>query len=301
MTKYAAAGDEPRVTFRGLDELWFQVSGTVCNLACTHCFISCSPQNRSFGFLSLDAVEQGLAAGVRQGVKEYYFTGGEPFLNRDLPEMLERTLAVGPASVLTNGTVLKEEWLRQLQSADERSLYSLEFRVSIDGSTPAMNDPVRGAGAFARAMYGVEQLLAFGFLPIITMTRIWEESEDGNVLDEFREVLRARGYRFPRIKVLPSLKLGAEAARTRGYDRFERITPEMWRDYDDAQLICSHSRVITDRGVYVCPILLETPAARLSDRLEDSFRPFPVVHGACYTCWQSGAICTNPSAVRREA
>ncbi len=47
----------PRVKLRSLDELWFQVSGTLCNLECTHCFISCSPHNDSFGYLSLEEVE----------------------------------------------------------------------------------------------------------------------------------------------------------------------------------------------------------------------------------------------------
>ena len=34
-------GDAPRVALQSLDTLWFQVGGTVCNLACTHCFVSC--------------------------------------------------------------------------------------------------------------------------------------------------------------------------------------------------------------------------------------------------------------------
>ena len=27
--------------------------------------------------------------------------------------------------------------------------------------------------------------------------------------------------------------------------------------FDEGQLICHHSRVVTDRGVFVCPILIE--------------------------------------------
>ena len=67
-----------------LDDLWFQVAGTLCNLDCTHCFISCSPHNHTFGFLDLATVRRVLDESVALGVKEYYFTGGEPFLNRDM-------------------------------------------------------------------------------------------------------------------------------------------------------------------------------------------------------------------------
>ncbi len=291
----------PRITLRSLDELWFQVAGTLCNLECTHCFISCSPHNDSFGYLSLEDVAKTLGESTAWGVKEFYFTGGEPFLNRDLVPMLERTLQYGPATVLTNGTVLKPEWLERLGDAEAASLYSLEFRVSIDGPTPEINDPIRGPGTFARAMRGVAVLSEFGFLPIITMTRTWEETQDSEILGRFREVLKEHGCARPRLKILPRLKIGAEAGRTEGYHPLERVTAELMAGYDASQLICSHSRVVTDRGVYVCPILLDAPDARLGETLEEAGRDFPLAHGACFTCYLYGAICTNPSARNHES
>src|SRR5436309_378147 len=155
----------PEAPLAHLDDLWFQVAGTLCNLECTHCFISCGPHNRQFGFLDLETVVRALDESVALGVKEYYFTGGEPFLNRDMPAILELTLQHGPATVLTNGTVLKDDWLRRLRAAEDASLYSLEFRVSMDGFTAAENDPVRGAGTFDRILHGVRTLLAHDFLP----------------------------------------------------------------------------------------------------------------------------------------
>src|SRR5438445_12930844 len=141
----------PRVPLAHLAHLWFQVAGTLCNLTCRHCFISCSPHNHTFGFLDLETVHRALDASVRLGVKEYYFTGGEPFLNRDMVPILELTLHYGPASVLTNGTVFKDEWLARLRVAEDASPYSLEFRVSLDGFTPDANAPVRGPRTLARA------------------------------------------------------------------------------------------------------------------------------------------------------
>src|SRR5436305_1294315 len=123
----------PVVPLVHLDDLWFQVAGTVCNLTCRHCFISCSPHNHNFGFLDLETIRRRLEESVSLGVKEYYFTGGEPFLNPDMTAILELTLHYGPATVLTNGTVFKDAWLERLRRAEEKSLYSLEFRVSIDG------------------------------------------------------------------------------------------------------------------------------------------------------------------------
>src|SRR5215211_576933 len=121
----------PEVPLAHLDQLWFQVTGTLCNLTCSHCFISCSPHNHAFGSLSLARVEELLEESVALGVKEYYFTGGEPFLHRDMTAILQRALRYGPATVLTNGTVLKDPWLERLADAESKSLFSLEFRVSI--------------------------------------------------------------------------------------------------------------------------------------------------------------------------
>src|SRR5438132_13288044 len=138
----------PVVYLEHLDDLWFQVGGTLCNLECRHCFISCSPHNRNFRFLGLATVRRRLIESVELGVKEYYFTGGEPFLNPEMTAILELALKFGPASVLTNASALRDDWLRRLRAADEASPFSLEWRVSLDGHSARTNDPIRGAGTF---------------------------------------------------------------------------------------------------------------------------------------------------------
>ncbi len=290
----------PYAELSALDELWFQVSGTLCNLECVHCFISCSPKNQSFGFLSLATVRAVLEESKQHGVKEYYFTGGEPFLNKELVSILETTLLYGPATVLTNGTVLKTEWLERLRAAEQSSVYCLEFRVSIDGPTAEINDPIRGERTFERAMKGVQMLVEYGFLPIITMTRTWSDEEDGDVLSKFREVLQQHGYTRARLKILPRLKIGAEETRSCGYEPSEKITAAMMEGYDQSQLVCNHSRLISDRGVHVCPILLEASDSLLGKTLAEALKPFPLTHGACFTCYQYGSICTNASSSKRE-
>jgi sulfatase maturation enzyme AslB (radical SAM superfamily) len=285
----------PLVPLAHLDDLWFQVAGTLCNLTCHHCFISCSPHNHSFGFLDLETVRRYLDESVALGVKEYYFTGGEPFLNRDMVPILELTLQYGPATVLTNGTVFKDEWLQRLRLAEASSPYSLEFRVSLDGFTAAQNDPVRGDGTFERILRGVRMLLDHDFLPILTVTRTNDEQENSEIFEGFVRMLKDLGYHRPRIKILPTLRIGAETGRQRGYRDDERVTPEMMVGYDQNLLVCNHSRMVTDRGVFVCPILIESADAKLGATLAEAQRPFAINHSACYTCYQYGALCANVS------
>jgi len=300
MTQTSADNQAPVLELSQLDHLWFQVAGTLCNLTCHHCFISCSPKNDSFGFLGLEEVKRRLEESVALGVKEYYFTGGEPFLNRDMVPILMETLRYGPATVLTNGTVLKDPWLHALAEAERASRYSLEFRVSIDGFSAETNDPIRGVGTFQRALRGIQQLVEHGFLPIITATRTWPDSEEEQIVGQFVAMLKEAGYARPRLKILPSLQMGAEQERTHGYRPTERVTQAMFEEFDATQLVCEHSRVVTDRGVYVCPILIDSADARLGDTLADADRPYALGHGACYTCYQYGAICSNASSSARK-
>ena len=118
--------------------------------------------------------------------------------------ILVATLEYGPATVLTNGTVLQPDWLTALHRAAEASRYSLEIRVSIDGFTAADNDPIRGTGTFERAMRGVTQLVECGFLPIITATRTWPIERELDVVGGFVKTLQKFGYARPRLKILPA-------------------------------------------------------------------------------------------------
>ena len=137
-------------------------------------------------------------------------------------------------------------------------------------------------------------------MPIITVARTRDE-EDGELFRGFVRMLREHGYERPRVKILPTLRLGAEVTRQRGYREDERVTAEMMEGFDAGQLLCNHSRMVTDRGVFVCPILIESPDARLGETLAESQRPYSLRHQACFTCWQYGALCSNPSVGSGEA
>ncbi len=149
---------------------------------------------RQLWFLSLTEVERRLGESVSWGVKEYYFTGGEPFSTANLVPMLERTLEFGPATVLTNATVHAQARMAG-PPACGRGTQFVQPRVPSFGGWPnaAANDLIRGPGAFDRALEGIRLLAAHDFLPIVTLTRFWESSEDEAMLGEFRELLQRAG------------------------------------------------------------------------------------------------------------
>lgn len=283
----------PTLTPRALDTLWFQVAGTICNIECTHCFISCSPRNHSHEMMSLADVQARLDEARALGVREYYFTGGEPFMNRDMLPILAATLQQGPATVLTNGMLLRPEVCRQLRELFDASDYSLDLRVSLDGFDRQSHDAIRGKGVWDRVMIGLRNLADAGLNPVITVTTAAEGVAGAEGRTRFLELIRTFGFERPRLKVLSLFRIGAEEQRTRAYEDWERLTGLALTDDDADKLQCSSCRMATSKGVYVCPILIEEPEARMGDTLAETLRAFPLKYGACHTCWVDGVTCTT--------
>lgn len=283
----------PSVPLLALDTLWFQVAGTVCNIECTHCFISCSPRNHSHEMMSLADVQMRLDEARPLGVREYYFTGGEPFMNRELLPILAATLQQGPATVLTNGMLLRPDVCRRLRELFDASDYSLDLRVSLDGFDRESHDAIRGVGVWDRVMIGLRNLADSGLNPVITVTTAAEGVASAEGRTRFLELIRTFGFDRPRLKVLSLFRIGAEEQRTRAYEEWERLTNLALTEDDARTLQCSSCRMATSKGVYVCPILIEEPEARMGDTLEETLRPFPLKYGACHTCWVDGVTCTT--------
>ena len=286
----AEALDAPLAPFSGLGALWIQITGTWCNLACSHCLNASGPDDPWLRPLAPAAVRWAIADGERHGVKEIYFTGGEPFLHREILPLLEAALTVAPTTVLTNGTMITEAVGDRLRAIAEAARYSLEIRVSLDDVDPVRNDSVRGAGAWQQAVGAIRILDARGLLPIVTATEILgEDAPEGGTYRRFREFLGSVGVEKPRVKIIPVFAVGRLAD-----DQGVRLTEEALEGFDRSMLQCASARVVADGGVYACPILAGLPGARLSDGpLHDAFRPASLYHPACTTCHRTGMTCAN--------
>ena len=128
-----------------------------CNLYCRHCYAS-ADREPADGELTTAEARGMLDELAEYGVPVVLFSGGEPLLREDLPELVGYAADRGLRPVLsTNGTLLTRERAARLRDA------GLAYAgVSVDG-LPERNDAFRGRkGAFEAAVEGIEASLDAG-------------------------------------------------------------------------------------------------------------------------------------------
>ena len=130
------------VNLKQLQTLWFN-TGTLCNLACTNCYIESTPTNDRLEYIRLGEVQQFLDEIQSQnlGTKEIGLTGGEPFMNPDIIPIMGAILRRGfQLLVLTNAMRPMAKLADQLLKLQELYPQQLTIRVSVDHYRPELHE-----------------------------------------------------------------------------------------------------------------------------------------------------------------
>src|SRR6185437_226479 len=161
-----ATGDRrAHVALKSLDTLWFN-TGTLCNLTCANCYIESSPKNDRLAYLTVAEVGEYLDEIAADGLPTRLigFTGGEPFMNPDLPAMLDTVLSRGlRALVLTNAMRPMAKCKTALLRLRSRYGDNLTIRVSVDHYGQAVHEAERGRRSWGPTVDGLKWLSAHGF------------------------------------------------------------------------------------------------------------------------------------------
>jgi len=167
-----------------------------CNQHCLHCgAITGTKRNDELKkeeiFLLIDNL-------VRLGVDSLAMTGGEPFLRKDLFEILKYASDRLNVVLSTNATMITP--------ADAKTLrkYKLNIQISLDGSTSDIHDSIRGVGSFVKTIQGIELIMEQGIenchLCVVVMRKNWKD------IVSVVSLAREKGIRG--IRFLPLQKLG---------------------------------------------------------------------------------------------
>ena len=142
----------------GLNEFWVHTNNS-CNLTCAHCLVSSHPGADPGP--STDHLLRVMTEARELGVSRFYFTGGEPFLRKDIFKLIAHATKTLDSDliVLTNATLFRGTVLKQLEALDRTRL---KFQISLDGATPEVNDPIRGEKTFENITRGIQAVAGLG-------------------------------------------------------------------------------------------------------------------------------------------
>ncbi len=173
-----------------------------CNLACSYCSVGSSPRarRRSLGRARFCGL---VDEAVDEGFREVYVTGGEPFLEPDLVEMVDYASDRLDTVVLTNAMLYRGARLEQLRRLAGKG--RLVLQTSVDGARPATHDANRGDGSWARAMEGIATARDLGLAVRVGMT---ETAGNRHEVEELRALLAAMEITGDDFAVRPLVRRG---------------------------------------------------------------------------------------------
>ncbi|MBY8966144.1 radical SAM protein [Algiphilus sp. NNCM1] len=283
---------------RRLQTLWIN-TGTLCNLACTHCYIESTPTNDRLVYINDREVADYLDEIAREdfGTEEIGFTGGEPFMNPHFMTMLADSLQRGHrALVLTNAMRPMEKCADDLLALKEAHGDRLEMRVSIDHYTQALHETERGPRSWKPMIRGLRWLSAHGFNLSAAGRTMWNEDEAA-MRDGYRQLFRAQGIAIDadsphHLILFPEMDEDAPVPE---------ITTACWsilgKRPDD--IMCASSRMVIKRKgeaqpvVAACTLLPYDPQFEMGRSLGEAWRPVRLNHPHCAKfCVLGGGACS---------
>ena len=296
------AQGEPRarVAFDGLKTLWVN-TGTLCNIACAHCYIESSPTNDRFEYFTTADFAPFLeeVAALADGAIEIGFTGGEPFLNPQIIELVELAVARGHrVLILTNAMrpMMRPRVRDGLLALQAAYAGRIALRVSLDHFDAEQHDQERGAGSYAETLLGVDWLSEAGFIISLAGRTLWGVDET-QMRAGFSRLIAARGWAIDANKP-DELVLFPEMDEA---INVPEITDACWGllKVDPRAMMCASARMVAKRkgaaapSVIACTLLPYEPQFELAARLTDSLAPVALNHRHCAKfCVLGGGSCS---------
>ena len=224
-------------------------------------------------FLLLDKIKENLAFFKNNKINSVYLMGDDPLKHPDFNQILRLCLKITNTTVITSGTMINDKKARFLRKIDNESDFETIYRINLDCTDELENDQYRGRGSFRKALCAIFSLIKYEFNPIICTTNRQNRSRE-EIFRDFQEFFNKKGIKIDEInlKILPC---------------FDKINKNFEiKDFNAEYLDCSSSRILSNMGIYSCPMLVNDYRARLGSSVNDYSK---INYLDCEKC----SICTN--------
>lgn len=175
--------------------LTWQVTGR-CNLRCIHCLADSSEEMNKEMEMDMNQIRAFLDDLAKMKVFYINVGGGEPLLHLHFFEIMDYAAHKGIyVQFSTNGTLIDSAVAAEIAKRD------LRVQVSLDGWQASINDPLRGAGTFQKAVEAI-RLLREKNVTVAINCVVTRSSAAG--LDEILQLAVSHGAKLRLSRLRPS-------------------------------------------------------------------------------------------------
>lgn len=282
------------------ETLWFN-TGTLCNIECVNCYIESSPSNDRLVYITLKDVEEYLdqLEDRAWNVREIGLTGGEPFMNPEIIDIIEAGLKRGyDLLVLTNAMrpMMRKTMRAGLERLNAEYGRKLTLRISVDHWSETLHDEERGTGSFEKTLQGMRWLRDAGIQMTVAGRTVWGES-DAASREGYADLYAVENFDIdathPGQTVLfPEMDETVDVPE---------ITTACWGILNKSpdEVMCASSRMVVKRkgaekpAVLACTLLPYSPEFEMGSSLEDAEGEVALNHPHCAKfCVLGGASCS---------
>ncbi len=245
----------PKCELKELNNLFIEMTAKNCNQHCKHCYIDFPSSRAPKDFIDIDKVKKALEDTIGENIYCIYLTGAEPMMHPDFNAILRLCLKFTNVCICTNGSFLNEKKVRFLKKVEEETDKEIIFMLPLDHYDEVKNDDIRSRGSYRQIMHAAKTLSKYDFNPIFNVANYYKEDKKV-LITNFKKI-------FDRIDV------PVEDYNFQINEYYDKYSKEDWVIEEYKNLDCQTGRILTEKGVYVCPFLANDHRGRMGADFTD--------------------------------
>lgn len=254
-----------------LNNLFIELTAKNCNQRCKHCYIDFPMSKNVKDFISIDKIKCALNDTMNENIQFIYLTGAEPMTHPEFNTILRLCLKRASVCICTNATFINEKKARFLKKVEEESANEIVFKLSMDHYNEIKNDDIRGRGAYRQTINAIKSLIKYNFNPILTIVNYYKEDEKV-LITEFDKIFKKIGFEVTDFNFQIN----------EYYNKYKPVSTNF--KLSDNNFDCQTGRILTDKGIYVCPFLANDHRGRMGSDFRDFSRKMYMETDFCLTC-----------------